>query len=26
LEGNSANKSESNANSLYGPVHPVVNL
>ena len=26
LVGNSANKSESNADKLYGPVHPVVNL
>ncbi|MBO4850614.1 MAG: RagB/SusD family nutrient uptake outer membrane protein [Prevotella sp.] len=26
LEGNSANNSVSNADKLYGPVHPVVNL
>ena len=26
LEGNSANSSTSNADKLYGPVHPVVNL
>ena len=26
LKGNSANNSESNADKLYGPVHPVVNL
>ena len=26
LDGNSANKSESNADKLYGPVHPVVKL
>ena len=26
LEGNSANNSMSNADKLYGPVHPVVNL
>ena len=26
LEGNSANNSTSNADKLYGPVHPVVNL
>ena len=26
LKGNSANFSESNADKLYGPVHPVVNL
>jgi hypothetical protein len=26
LQGNSANSSTSNADKLYGPVHPVVNL
>jgi hypothetical protein len=26
LEGNSANSSTSNADKLYGPIHPVVNL